>query len=327
MNNLNIKVAMTSLRQALKSYYSTSRCDENLSSTNIKKHVKYEEAYFNAIIYSQHFFELVFKEILVSVPCNKKTNNSKNKKGGKRKNKNIYKWGFGDVLDEIKKNGILSAQYYQYVDDLRKERNKLWHSGSCTNDISFLDELVGRKTLEVVKYVFQQYYNYNYNSDIFLECIDDLLRETSTINKNWKKIFILKEFAYAKINSPVYRRLTIPNMQSRIVTGGVEQFLLQIEKQELQALADAYEGMASSLQKNDSGDYTVEENKCPICECKSIINYIEKDSDYVGEQDEPIGWWWEEKKACLSCGFTIPKQVGNPKESGFNDIDWAFMES
>lgn len=323
-------VAFLSLNIALKSYMSTyknvSICGSvylnESPNTEMRPNMEYIKNYSETITHFQHFFELVFKDIL-------RTEHELLVLEIVNKHDLLYKMLQNESVKEIELEGINTISFkvaldrlcalidsnridknYSFIKDNKREfeslntlRNRIWHRGRFVMNYRVLDLYIGRYILPIVKQVanlpkyidLNHYWKYK-PLELELDPIDEIIIECTRDNPKYDKIAFLKELGRASYDNPLSGVAFAHHFDEAIK---VRSSL--IAKNEL---VDSWEG-----------EYRIID--CPVCGVHSLVKYEESDFDYDGNQI--IHWTVVWNVKCFCCSLEYYRSgLKNPKEYGYN---------
>jgi len=328
-NEETIDLAFTSLKIALKQYFSTYdsvRYDfkkiENDTFDN-KYSFKYYGIYCDAIIHLQHFIELIMKQFLkkrhpllvvdardnVEVLDKLLKNETVSSSDVEKLHFVEYSVALNRLTDLIKKGRIndpileVFKTHNAELQQLNNLRNRIWHRGMFALKYNALDELFGVFLLPIVKKIIvhpdfsrnQEYWMYK-KIHCGIDPLAELLSELKKPVYSKKKIAWLKELGRAAYISEILSE-PMPLKKSTIQT---------LEK-------------AAKAQIGSSNIKSI--TTCPVCGTNTMAIYSEIDDDR--EEDGSYTNMWEStyRAKCISCTFEVTEAIGNPSDHGLTQIN------
>ncbi|WP_347722776.1 hypothetical protein [Lysinibacillus capsici] len=330
-------IALISLKQALKSYFSTYKYMANNGRSLFEDELDarshspgYIEHYSETIIHFQHFFELICKDIL------RKENellvlNIDNKheifynliKGEEVPNDELEKINTIEFnrtferLCNLISNDKLDPKYSFFKDSNKKialeqlniMRNRIWHRGSFVMKYKSLDLFVGKYILPIVKEIINlpEYCSlsrlWEYRGlEAKINPLDEIISVCNEQAPALDHIAFLKELGRAAYNNPY-------NHDFGFFKKEIADRAIKIARAEI---PDQIYG----------DDYII---SCPVCGTKSLVKYEESDGDMDESGQYTSYWTWINNIKCYCCSFELRSSgMRNPSEYGYSLPDFWY---
>ncbi|WP_421329645.1 hypothetical protein [Aeromonas veronii] len=348
----DLGIAFSSLKIALKSYFSTYQCfkinlnivsQDNTDQDVVDYHHnnRYCELCTETLIHFQHFFELACKKILKDehpllsdvaltkpVVLHKLLNNQE--LSGEETN-SLRSIEFSEAilrLDElIKHNQMSNCANLQFIRDKKETliqinalRNRVWHRGVYVLRYQSLDKFICGYVLPLLN-DFLQLNEFKGNDclwkykalDCKLDPITELVAAYSSKTFDIKKVAFIKELGRAAYSNPLWNR----SASTKKTIDGFSKFFdrKHIDRAMRISKAEASQDFASVL-------------SCPVCGVKSLVLYTETDVEYGNEEEEYSGYAYTDRVVCECCQLTLYSGFDNAIKYGFSNIDdfWHYTE-
>lgn len=340
---IEIDLALTSLKIALRSYFSTYQTfkyslnifdDESnvQESTDSRHNFSYCEFCAETILHFQHFAELVCKEFLrddhpllattsLQKPdvLHKLLHDQSLTEDEEVKLRSIeFSVALETLVSLIKNESIANLDkvkfvkdYYLALKELNNLRNKIWHRGLFILRYPSLDEFIGRYILPFVKQVTShpKYESYDhiwkYNElTCGIDPIEEIIDAYSTVSIETGKIAFLKELGRAAYINPLSK--SRPTKK----TNTYFSFSEFIDRKHIERA----KRIAASEAELDFSEIF----KCPVCGIESLIAYSELDDDFPDHEKEPYVYTY--KVECECCKLNIEGGIKNPSGYGYSEI-------
>ncbi|MGE7811223.1 hypothetical protein [Lysinibacillus capsici] len=325
-------IAFSSLKKALKSYFSTyesialegNSFFKELPSTNINC-IEYIEHYSETIIHFQHFFELICKdilrkehELLVLNIDNKHEVLFDLVNGNKVNQSELEKINTIEFDRTLKRlcnlitTGKLDSSYSFFNDkhnkialeELNKIRNRIWHRGSYVLNYQSFDIYIGKYILPIIYKIMNlsEYSSFGAswkyaNLDSKIDPLLEIIKECKSSTPMFDKLAFLKELGRAAYENPL--------------TKNSFKVLREIIVQRTERIA------LNELPHPNSKYHYI--SKCPVCGTKSLVKYEDSDGDLHESGEFYVSYWtWIYNIKCYCCSFELQSSgMKNPSEYGY----------
>ncbi len=335
LKNVN-KLAINSLRIALKAYYSTyntmslygiSIFKDDPEDAYIHSQADYVEMYSETILHFQHFFELVIKDVLrakseiLALKVDNQDVFIKLVLGETvcqntiEKQKTVeFDVAFKRLRSLIDLDSSSEFSFFnereviETLNSLTIMRNRIWHRGSYVLRYYTLDIFIGKYVLPIVlKIMKTSHFNKFENrwrgsqNRLSIDPLEAITIEANEATPDLSKIAFLKEIGRSSYNNPLSKH-------------GFKIFNDEIEKRA--------ESIVNSELLNQYVDID-DINMCPTCGLRTLVGYLDTEFEY--EDNEPIaGVEFIYQVKCHCCNFEL-RNLGmkNLKEYGYkNEPDY-----
>jgi hypothetical protein len=344
--NVEVGLALISMKIALKAYFSTYQTFKNqlhifdTSSNNDEDTIdlnhrnSYCEACAETIVHFQHFAELVCKKLLrddhpllSDVALTKPEILHKllhNNSLSNEEQNAVRSIEFSEALNRltvlIDKESLINYSNLRFIKDYKEAlvqlntlRNRIWHRGVYILRYPALDIFIGKYILpfaaEVLKLpAFSSHDNmWKYNKlHSGIDPIDEIIKESANTNPDIGKLALLKELGKSAYENPL--------TQSRHVDEKLRRMLASFDKK----IVRRAERIANLEASQEYSTITV----CPVCGVKSLLVYDETDYEH-GENCEEIvsAWRYTYMVKCECCSFNLEGGIKNASEYGLNKLE------
>ncbi|EKO3818314.1 hypothetical protein NTH32_005156 [Vibrio harveyi] len=343
-------IAFSSLKIALKSYFSTYQCFKGnltvLSQGNLEQeqidyhhHDTYCELCTETLIHFQHFFELACKKILkdehpllADVALTKpvvlyKLLNSQQL--SEQETNSLRSIEFSEAisrLDDLIKSGQFpNSTSLQFIRDHKNTltkinalRNRLWHRGVYVLRYPSLDKLICKYVLPLLHSFLNlpafkgQELLWKYKP---LECGVDPLSELIAVYSSeaidLKKVAFIKEMGRAAYNNPLMK-------------------LKMTSQKVLKGFADIYDNKhiqrAIRISETEARQEYASILNCPVCGVKSLVLYTESEMEYDEEEMLSNGYTYTDRVICECCQLSLHSDFENATQYGLKNIEdfWIY---
>lgn len=352
--NIEIDLALVSLKIALKAYFSTYQTfkshlyvfnkddDTDQESIDYLHRNSYCEACAETIVHFQHFAELVCKKILRDdhpLLSDTALNNvdllHRLLHGGRINDDEIpvsntveFSLAIKRLSKLIENKMLENYSDYEFIIkhkktliELNKLRNRVWHRGLFILRYPSLDVFVGKYILPFVSEIlklpsFSGYDKIWKYGDLFcaLEPISEIISEASLPEPSYGKIAFLKELARAAYENPL--------LESRPVDKKLKSFLGSLDKKS--------EQRAVRIAKLEALQEHSKVENCPVCGVKSLIVYDDTDVELSDDNKNVTSSYnYTYMVKCECCSFNLESGLENASKYGLAGIPdyWFFKES
>lgn len=338
-------IAFSSLKIALKSYFSTYQCFKgnlavlslgNLEQEQIDYHHNdtYCELCTETLIHFQHFFELACKKILkdehpllADVALTKPVALYKllnNQQLSEKETNSLRSIEFSEAisrLDSLIKSGLLpnstSLKFIQThintLNQINTLRNRIWHRGVYVLRYKSLDKLICKYVLPLLHSFLNlpaftgKEFLWKYKP---LECGVDPLSELIAVygsgTIDLKKVAFIKEIGRAAYNNPLMK-------------------LKLTSRKEFKGFADIYDNKHIQRAIRISGTEATQEYasilNCPVCGVKSLVLYTESEMEYDEEEMISNGYTYTDRVICECCQLSLRNDFENATQYGLKNIE------
>lgn len=268
----------------------------------------------NAIVQFQHFLELFLKDVLLQVsdlmvydPSQQPLLLYKMINGEHINNSELEKLKFiefSEALNRVKalyKHGKLDpsynflAKYFELFKQVNTLRNRIAHRGAFIIRHTALDKIFGQYILPFIKELESNVDEYSASLSRWMNIKDDAFKPFDLIISEYQKtnpseyaVYTFKLMAYAGYHNSLQYGLA----------GYFQSFLDKTIKE------------AESIAKIVAGDDMFDVKICPICGCKTFIEYTDSE-DEEDDKGNIIGLWtYVSQMKCNQCGFLLRDWLG-----------------